>query len=537
MVTRKLTALALCCLALFSSCDKDDSSAEVEQLEKELIAEKGKTVVDLRKEGDNLIIVYSNGTTSTVPYTDAMKGNIGGQDGKDGVGIESITYNEETGMLTIKLTNGEVTAFKITANGTAWDAVLVGDTNGSLFITEALMGSVPVLKAEYNDAYQLTYLESNRAVDMQTRKAFDLTKTYTNGTLDKLTLNKYATEDIKDQHAYEYVSERYNTQVTFAAFKQYTFKEQNGDGTFAFYMYDGERNGEHRYRKYAKCISVPSSSAEYDTYEVIRKHSDTEYYYYQSAHSSSEERIYALNHIITILPDVAAGDLRASVVSDVETDSQGRVIKSYEGSAEGSQSTKYISYEYNAAGLVKTSKTYLRNAQGNWSTTGEIDSYTYNAENRLTSVTRTFTDGSTAEVQKAVYDSNGNPTAVWAWQPAVYDHSWKLDVPTGQWVPTSKLIRAAGLHKVADIEYETAYKNFLGNTITALVPELEGYRIVNAIKRVTVPNSYTFANIEYKDFNENGYPRRMKMDASYIESDDTFSINYEVVLNYKVKSK
>ncbi|MDX5437540.1 MAG: hypothetical protein LPK03_10120, partial [Pontibacter sp.] len=138
---------------------------------------------------------------------------------------------------------------------------------------------------------------------------------------------------------------------------------------------------------------------------------------------------------------------------------------------------------------------------------------------------------------KAVYDSNGNPTAVWAWQPAVYDYSWKLDVSTGQWVPTSKLIREAGLHKVANIEYETAYKNFLGNTITALVPELEGYRIVNAIKRVTVHNSYTFANIEYKDFNENGYPRRMKMDASYIESDDTFSINYEVVLNYKVKSK
>ncbi|WP_276499429.1 hypothetical protein [Pontibacter litorisediminis] len=526
--------MALCCLVLFSGCDKDDSSAEVEQLEKELIAEKGKTVVDLRKEGDNLVIVYSNGTTSTVPYTDAMKGNLGAA--KDGVGIQSITYNGETGILTITLTNGESSEFKITTTDTEWDAVLVGDTNGSLFITEALLGSVPLIKAEYDDAYQLTYLESNQAVDMQTRKAYDLTKSYASGALDKYTINKYATRDRTNESVSEYVRHLYESEVTFTESKGYTFRESNGDGTFAFFVQNGEREGQYRYSKYAKCISIPSSNAEYDQYSIIKKINDSEYYYYYHVYTSSTERVYAIEFLVTVLPEVAAGDLRSTVVVDTETDAQGRVTKSYEANSEGALPSKYISYEYNAAGLVKTTKTYFKNAQGNWSAAGEVEAYNYNTDNKLTSVSRTFLDGTTREVQKAVYDNNGNPTAVWAWQPAVYDHGWRLDAPTGEWVPTSKLIREAGLHKVADIEYELAYKNFLGNTITALVPELEGYRVVNAIKRVTVPNSYTFANIEYKDFNENGYPRRMKMDASYIESDDTFSINYEVVLNYKVKS-
>lgn len=97
-------------------------------------------------------------------------------------------------------------------------------------------------------------------------------------------------------------------------------------------------------------------------------------------------------------------------------------------------------------------------------------------------------------------------------------------------------IREAGLYKVAMIEYNYTFKNFLGNTITALVPELEGYKIVNAIKRVTTPNSYSFANIEYKEFNEFGYPQRMQMDAADAEGGD-YGANFEVLLNYKVKSK
>lgn len=542
MLTRKLTALALCCLALFSSCDKDDSSAEVEQLEKELIAEKGKTVVDLRKEGNNLIIVYSNGTTSTVPYTEAMEGNIGGQDGKDGVGIESITYNEETGMLTIKLTNGEVTAFKITANGTAWDAVLVGDTNGSLYITEAMLGSVPVIKAEYNDAYQLTYLESHRAVDMQTRKAFDLTKSYAAGLLDKYTLKEYATED-KTHYTYTYVEESKPVEVAFNEDKGYTFKQRNADGTYSLYRfntYSWENNAQKfiYFKVYSNAIVVSSADAEYSKYEIVRKKSDTEFHYYTEAYqwNQENEKAFVLREIVTINGKVAAGALESTKVVDVDTDAQGRVTKAYEAKAEGAQPSKYVSYEYNAAGLVKGTKTYVKNAQGAWVANGVFETYNYNSDNRLTSTVQTAADGSTKEVQKAAYDKNGNPTEIWAWQPAVREYRWEMNPATGErgYMVT---VREAGLFKVANVEYDYAFKNFLGNTITALVPELEGYKIVNAIKRATVPNSYSFGHIEYKDFDAHGYPRRMLMNASGDVGDFDNAAHLEVVLNYKVKSK
>lgn len=539
MLTRKLTALALCCLALFSSCSKDDSSAEVEQLEKELIAEKGKTVVDLRKEGDNLIIVYSNGTTSSVPYTDAMKGNIGAA--KDGVGIKSIAFNKETGVLTITLTNGETSEFKITTTDTEWDAVLVGDTNGRLFISEVLLGAVPVIKAEYNDAFQLTYLESNQAVDMQIRKAFDLSKAYAGGTLDAYTLTEYAIKD-KVNYSSEYVNESH-TEAVFTEHKGDYHKTSNGDGTYTLYYFYSTR-WENNSQKYiyqkitSKAIVVGSSDPEYQQHEIVRKKSETEYFYYTAAYDWRQEnqKAFVLREIVTVNGRISAGGVERRRVVDVDTDGQGRVTKSYEAKGAGEQPSRYVSYEYNAAGLVKTTKVFVKNAKGAWVASGEFETYTYNSDNRLISIVRTFADGTTQEVQKATYDKNGNPTEIWAWQPAEREYRWEMDPVTGE-RGTIVTVRKAGLHKVATIEYDYAFKNFFGNTIMALVPELDGYKVVNAIKRATVPNSYSFGHVEYKDFNEHGYPRRMVMNASGDVGDFDNAAHLEVVLNYKVKSK
>ncbi len=533
--------MALCCLVLFSGCDKDDSSAEVEQLEKELIAEKGKTVVDLRKEGDNLVIVYSNGTTSTVPYTEAMKGNIGAA--QDGVGIKNITYNGETGILTITLTNGEVSEFKITTTDMEWDAVLVGDTNGSLFITEALLGSVPVIKAEYNDAFQLTYLESNKAVDMQIRKDFDLTKAYKGDALETYTLRTYSLEE-KVNHSYEYVPGMEPVETVFIEHKGNYFKTSNGDGTYTIYRYHSskwENNAEKFvYQKLAtKAIVISSGEQEYYYSEIMRKKSDSEYYYYRQVSNwyAENERAYVLSEIIKVGSKNPAGTLLSTKVVNVETDAQGRVTKAYEAQGEGEQATRYMSYEYNAAGLVKTTKVFVKNTKGAWVASGEFETYTYNLDNRLASIVRTFADGTTQQVQKANYDKNGNPTEIWAWQPAEREYRWRSNPATGSWYGYVETIREAGLYKVATIEYDYAFKNFFGNTVTALVPELEGYKVVNAIKRATVPNSYSFAHVEYKDFNEHGYPRRMVMNASGDVGDFDNAAHLEVVLNYKVKSK
>jgi hypothetical protein len=539
MITKKISVLALCCLAFFSSCEKDSNNQdEIDRLEKELIAEKSKTVVDIRKEGNDLILTYSNGSSQKLLYTEALKGNIG----QNGVGISSISYNEQTGILKITLTNGEVSEFKIIDNGQDWKAILVGDTNGRLFIQEVLLGSVPIIKAEYNDSYQLTYLESNRAVDMQTRKAFDIKKSYASGSIDKYTIKKYALEE-KVNYTSTWVRDDSYTEVVFTQDKGQYYKESNGDGTYTLYIFYNTSwlNGSNRYhyRKYkSKAIVISSGSPDYGNYEIVRKKNDTEFHYYRDFYSwyVNNEDAFFLDEIVTINGKVSAGELEATEVVDVDADGQGRVTKMYKATAEGGQPTKYISYEYNSLGLVNTTKSYVKNTQGAWVAEGTYETYNYNVDNRLTSTVRTYADGSTKEVQRAVYDKNGNPTEIWVWQPAVRDYRSERNPSTGQW-GYSAIIRTAGLYKAVTIEYDYSFKNFLGNTLVAMVPELEGYKVVNAIKRVTTPNSYSFANIEYKNFNEFGYPRLMSMDAAYIESDDTFSINYEVALNYKVKAK
>ena len=73
MYKKRLSGIALCCLALFASCTDKDLQADNEKLEKDLAAEKSKTVTDLKKDGNDLVVTYSNGTTQRVPFSQAMQ--------------------------------------------------------------------------------------------------------------------------------------------------------------------------------------------------------------------------------------------------------------------------------------------------------------------------------------------------------------------------------------------------------------------------------------------------------------------------------
>ena len=113
---------ALC--SVFVACS-DDNSEEVEKLKKELEAEQNKTATDVTFEGNNMIITFSNGTTTTMAIPEGLQGLTGptgpigpqGPQGEPGNGIASITYNPDTGVLTITMTNGNVSNFVISANG------------------------------------------------------------------------------------------------------------------------------------------------------------------------------------------------------------------------------------------------------------------------------------------------------------------------------------------------------------------------------------------------------------------------------------
>jgi hypothetical protein len=94
------------------------------------------------------------------------------------------------------------------------------------------------------------------------------------------------------------------------------------------------------------------------------------------------------------------------------------------------------------------------------------------------------------------------------------------------------VVRPAGMYLFATLEY-TNYKNFFGNTIGSMFPGLGAYNFVNAPKRVAYANSVTFGSIEYKDFNEFGYPQTIVANAT---SDGEGSIRIELTANYIKKT-
>lgn len=67
----------------------------------------------------------------------------------------------------------------------------------------------------------------------------------------------------------------------------------------------------------------------------------------------------------------------------------------------------------------------------------------------------------------------------------------------------------------------------------AMFPGLGAYNFVNAPKRVAYANSVTFGSIEYKDFNEFGYPQTIVANAA---SNEAGSIRIELVANYITKA-
>jgi hypothetical protein len=553
---KKIYAFVFSCLILGAGCtsDNDGLTDRVDQLEKEVNGIKSKTVIEIKKEGEQLVIVYSNGTSESIPFPQGIPGATGpagetgaaGTAGKDGVGIKSITYDENSGILKITLTNEEVSEFKIIANGSDWKAVLIGDTNGRMFVTEALLGAVPVIKAGYNADFQLTSLESNVVREMQVRKKFGVTMNFANGVLDNYVTKTYAQVDKylpnyildgRDLNGDGIGLER--VEALYPVHKGAVFRESNGDGTYTYYRYNTQRGTQYVYFKYEKALLISSDDPEYYNWEIIREKENGEFYYYSyldSFNYNANQRVFPLNSIITF-QKISAGDVESTSVMDVETDAQGRITRQYDAVNTGGQPTGYQAFEYSSSGQVKTTKNYVKDSQGQWVANGTYETFTYDANNHLISTVRTYADGTTREIQKAVFDKNGNPTEIWAWTPVEQEYYWGRNPETGATGYYSKIIRPAGLNKVAILEYDYTYKNFLGNTITALIPQLEGYKVVNALKRVTAPNSFSFANIEYKDFNEYGYPGAMLLDAT--DGEDGVlneSMNLYLKLNYIVKS-
>ena len=117
----------------------------------------------------------------------------------------------------------------------------------------------------------------------------------------------------------------------------------------------------------------------------------------------------------------------------------------------------------------------------------------------------------TTDISKFVYDEVGNPVEIWA--IAGYDAGDGYNFITD---PSGKIVIETiddQLQKVVGIEYNYTLPNFFGKTLEYMIPELKGLKIKNAPVRITQSGFFNFASMEYFNFNEGGYPAKVKMEV------------------------
>ncbi|MBO9203048.1 MULTISPECIES: RHS repeat domain-containing protein [Niastella] len=528
-MTRKVLVLSLALSSILFGCDKNsDNSNEITELQQRLDAlEKGKTITMIAFDGTNMILTYNTGEKVTTPIPAGIKGDKGdngatgatGATGKDGVGITSITYDQTTGVLKIKLTNGNESSFQIiTSADGSLSAVLLSDSNGKQLISSIYAGAVPYLEMTYDPAtFDAVTAKSSEIVDGQIRKNTEITKSYTAGKLSGATVKRYAT---KREIAYTYTYLNSSSQtVTFTSNKGSSYTEGGTNGLYTLYILTSQSGGNYYYAKYTNMYKTSTALPNYTSYV---KYSETiAYNISTSVITVAGSFWYQANYEYHKTGESNAGDLVSTDTYAFETNSDGLISK-----ASNTAEQRYVTFTYNAAKKVTQCVEYIN------SVAGKTMNYEYNAANQLTSVKEQ--DGATTtEMMKAEYDANGNPIKIYTYQSEMYSYGYDQFDPWGN--PSNPwggaVVRPAGLYLYVTLEY-TNFKNFFGNTIGSVFPGLGAYNFVNAPKRITYANSIAFGSIEYKDFNEFGYPQTIVANAASEEG----SIRFELIANYIKKT-
>lgn len=534
-MTKKAFFLSLALSGILFGCQKDsDNDDEIAELKKRLEAiEKGKTVTAITFDGTNMVITYNTGEKVTVPIPAGIKGDKGdkgdsgatGGNGNDGVGIASITYDETTGILKIKLTNGNESSFQIvtSTDGTV-SAVLLSDSKGKQLISSIYAGAAPYLEMTYDPAtFDAATAKSSEIVDGQIRKSMEVTKSYTAGKLTSAALKKYAT---KKDIAYNstYFQNVNGDQVTFTTNKGAFFTEGGTDGLYTLFVLYYQSGSNFVYYKYTNVVKL-SAALPGDVH--FTKYSETVVYQVNNSAitvSGSTNFWYQAYSKFEKTGEWNPGDLISTDAYTFETNSDGLVTK-----ATNPAEQRYVVFTYNAAKKVSQAVEYRNSVAGRTMT------YEYNASNQLTSV-KQLDGGVTTEMMKAEYDANGNPVKIYTYQSELYNYAYgefdPWENPSNPY--ESNVVRPAGMYLFATLEY-TNYKNFFGNTIGTVFPGLSAYNPTNAPKRVAYANSVTFGSIEYKDFNAFGYPQTIIANA-VSNAGEAGSVRIELTASYITKT-
>jgi hypothetical protein len=531
---KKVFYLLVVLAALFG-CSKDEDSGlkdDVAKMKERLDAiEKGKTVINVEFKDTDMILTYSSGDKVTLPLPKGLNG-ANGSNGKDGAGIQTMAYNETTGILTITLTNGNVSDFKIVESGSKLTAVLLSDVNGSYLLTNANVGSLNLVSLTYNDQNQVVSMVKNVIDDRIQVKSFETTNEYSNGLLASITQKQYATS----------TRDNWKRIILPSSTKMYSKTKRGedfsvkdlGDGFYETVIYLGQSSdGSYGYETAQKTykMEVVTDQQQYFSYSFpspskYLKISDSKmirpnYGYVYSSTKRDDGKyvniIYVYYGEYDELKSVKVGDMLSNSRYAIENNDKG-LISTITRYNDGLATPEYqLRLTYNSTNKVAKSEKFVQ-ANGSWTSTGSYLAYEYNEANQNTQINRITADGKGSEkVMATTYDSYGNPLEIYALQGAIfsgYADSW-FNPDTQTFVQGGRLVEPAGFRLFAKFEYDYKLKNFFGNSITVLNPILDHYKVVNALKRGWSADEYNLNGwITYQDYNEFGYPQSLVLNMN-----------------------
>jgi len=533
--------LALAVSSAFFACSEDNSK-ELEKLKKELEAEQNKTATGVKFEGDNMVISFSNGTTTTMAVPEGLQGPAGptgpagstgpaGPQGETGNGIQSITYDPETGILTITMTNGSSSSFSISASADGGlGAALIDDSKGACFLKTFYLGAVPLVENTYDANFNLTKSVLNTVVDGKILKNRMVEKMYSGNQWIGMKTTEFATEEGID-YDYEWCGDW----VTFAEDKGEYFFESNGGKNYItiFQCYDGY-NELYQYEKYLLMQEVAGMlECELDPYHG---YCNNYYGYYKDPNNPNVVYVlgnssYPYNGIkwravyakYTKKGILAVGDVKSTKQYKLDCGVNNRIEKAH------SNDDRFVQFSYNGAGKITKVEEFE-----NETATGRYATFQYNNKNLMVSITEfSPTHPNGRIVGKVEYDANNNPVELWG----LYETAYWVDVfdpwsdPVNPW-DSSYEKEISELRLLGKIEYYP-YKNPLGNTVGAIWSQLNDFKINNAIKRITTVEFLALGSITYKDFNEYGYPQTILGNVFSVE--EAIGFTAEFMLDYVVK--
>lgn len=249
---RKLLLLLMSAFILFfASCSKDDDSADLADLKKQVeelkaLLDSQTTITDVSFEGSEMVLTFSNGAvvkteapTTVMPYIgdngnwwvngkdlgtkaeaempsigdngnwwigdtdtgvkaqgangqDGTNGNDG-VDGTDGTGIATVEYDATTAILTIVLTDG--TEFEyVLFNEDGVQGNKIGDLNGKYLLKGITNGDMPFADFVYNQLNQLTDINYYTSVFNAAVKNYSLHRTFNaDNKLESQAITEFAT--------------------------------------------------------------------------------------------------------------------------------------------------------------------------------------------------------------------------------------------------------------------------------------------------------------------------------------------------------